>query len=584
MLAPLSKLPGGLQAVAKALPAAALADALHQRARPRPVGAGMGVARARGVGRGRPRAAGGHLPVGMSAPPSFRDGPDSTWPWSVGGGDVPPARYAPRPRRWVGPSPRPAPSSCAAGWVASWRPPAAARRPKAGARSGSSPGVDRAEANPHVEIAIPTGMGEARNVLVVRAADAVVAVAGGVRHAVGDRAGAARRDTGRGPRHLGAGPRRGGRRRRGAGPEPGRGRDPGRRAGPGRRAAPDPAGGAVPADRHDERRMPTTRTAKMTPMHRRPPPPFDRASPAHRRCSWRSGWRSGWRSCWRRRRCSCPPREPPRPLPPPRAHAITPPFGTRGHHRIGPEQHRPHRRRRRRRRHRGVLAGGLERGGVHLQRRFFGSAAALPLTSPIVGMAATPDDGGYWLVAADGGVFAYGDARFAGSMGAVHLTRPVVGMAVDAGHGWLLAGGVGRRGVRLRRPLRRLGRRAQLSRAGGGDGGRCRTATATSWSPRTVACSPTATAHFAGSMGAVHLTRPVVGMAVVHRHAAGYWLVAADGGRVLLRGPLRGVDGRHSCSTGPWWAWRRRPTAAGTGWWAPTAALRAGRRPDTRAR
>ncbi len=30
MLAPLSKLPGGLQAVAKALPAAALADALHQ--------------------------------------------------------------------------------------------------------------------------------------------------------------------------------------------------------------------------------------------------------------------------------------------------------------------------------------------------------------------------------------------------------------------------------------------------------------------------------------------------------------------------------------------------------------------------
>ena len=30
MLAPLTKLPGGLQAVAKALPAAALADALHQ--------------------------------------------------------------------------------------------------------------------------------------------------------------------------------------------------------------------------------------------------------------------------------------------------------------------------------------------------------------------------------------------------------------------------------------------------------------------------------------------------------------------------------------------------------------------------
>ncbi len=34
---------------------------------------------------------------------------------------------------------------------------------------------------------------------------------------------------------------------------------------------------------------------------------------------------------------------------------------------------------------------------------------------------------GYWLVAADGGVFAFGDARFAGSL---RLTRPVVAGAV----------------------------------------------------------------------------------------------------------------------------------------------------------
>jgi uncharacterized protein (TIGR00725 family) len=53
-----------------------------------------------------------------------------------------------------------------------------------GARAGGGltvgilPGGDRAEANRHVDIAIPTGMGEARNALVVRAADAVVAVAG----------------------------------------------------------------------------------------------------------------------------------------------------------------------------------------------------------------------------------------------------------------------------------------------------------------------------------------------------------------------------------------------------------------------
>lgn len=44
---------------------------------------------------------------------------------------------------------------------------------------GLLPGLDRAAANPHVTIAIPTGLGEARNALVVRAADAVIAVGGG---------------------------------------------------------------------------------------------------------------------------------------------------------------------------------------------------------------------------------------------------------------------------------------------------------------------------------------------------------------------------------------------------------------------
>ncbi|MHB1777707.1 MAG: glycoside hydrolase family 5 protein, partial [Acidimicrobiales bacterium] len=39
------------------------------------------------------------------------------------------------------------------------------------------------------------------------------------------------------------------------------------------------------------------------------------------------------------------------------------------------------------------------------------------LNQPIVGMASTPDGGGYWLVASDGGIFAFGDAGFHGSMG-----------------------------------------------------------------------------------------------------------------------------------------------------------------------
>lgn len=49
----------------------------------------------------------------------------------------------------------------------------------AGGRTiGILPGDDRGEANPHVEVAIATGLGEARNVLVVRTADVVIAVGG----------------------------------------------------------------------------------------------------------------------------------------------------------------------------------------------------------------------------------------------------------------------------------------------------------------------------------------------------------------------------------------------------------------------
>jgi uncharacterized protein (TIGR00725 family) len=58
---------------------------------------------------------------------------------------------------------------------------AACRGAKAagGLTVGILPGVDRAEANAFVDVAVPTGLGEARNALVVRAADAVIAVDGG---------------------------------------------------------------------------------------------------------------------------------------------------------------------------------------------------------------------------------------------------------------------------------------------------------------------------------------------------------------------------------------------------------------------
>jgi len=126
------------------------------------------------------------------------------------------------------------------------------------------------------------------------------------------------------------------------------------------------------------------------------------------------------------------------------------------------------------RRRRGIFAYG--------DALFHGSAGATHLNAPIVGMAATPDGGatgwspptgdlrlrrrslprvrrrqpaqqahrrhgatpdggGYWLVAADGGIFAYGDALFHGSAGASPLNKPIVGMAAtpDGGGYWLVA-------------------------------------------------------------------------------------------------------------------------------------------------
>ncbi len=44
---------------------------------------------------------------------------------------------------------------------------------------GLLPGLDRAEGNPHLTISIPTGLGQGRNLLLVRSSNALIAVGGG---------------------------------------------------------------------------------------------------------------------------------------------------------------------------------------------------------------------------------------------------------------------------------------------------------------------------------------------------------------------------------------------------------------------
>ena len=72
---------------------------------------------------------------------------------------------------------------------------------------------------------------------------------------------------------------------------------------------------------------------------------------------------------------------------------------------------------------------------------FYGSAGDIALNQPIVGMAATKSGKGYWLVASDGGIFCYGDAHFYGTAATERLVAPIVGMeATRSGRGyWLVA-------------------------------------------------------------------------------------------------------------------------------------------------
>jgi hypothetical protein len=127
-------------------------------------------------------------------------------------------------------------------------------------------------------------------------------------------------------------------------------------------------------------------------------------------------------------------------------------------------------------------------GGVFTQGDavFHGSLVGTPHQS-VAGIAATPSLRGYWLAGRFGTVYPFGDAVSYGSEDATPLNAPIVGMAATPdGRGYWLAAA---------------------------DGG----------------VFAFGDAPFYGSDGAMPLNAPVVGMAATP-DGQGYWLVASDGG------------------------------------------------------
>jgi hypothetical protein len=178
-------------------------------------------------------------------------------------------------------------------------------------------------------------------------------------------------------------------------------------------------------------------------------------------------------------------------------------------------------------------------GGVYaFNAPFYGSTGSMHLNKPVVGMAATLNGDGYWLVASDGGVFAFGAAPFEGSAGSITLNKPVVGMGVDRETGgyWLVAsdGGVfafnapfeGSTGnVTLNKPI------VGMAPISDGTGYRLIASDGGVFSFN---------APFFGSMGGVKLNQPVVA-GLNNNSYDGYWLIAADGGIFTFSPPGEGM-------------------------------------------
>ena len=189
-----------------------------------------------------------------------------------------------------------------------------------------------------------------------------------------------------------------------------------------------------------------------------------------------------------------------------------------------------------------------------------------------MGIASTPDGGGYWIASANGGVFAFGDATFYNSLSGIALAKPIVGIAAtpDGNGYWLVAsdggifafGDAGFYGSMGGHPL---------DQAGGGHRLHPRRATATGKWPPTAGSSPSATPPSTAPWAATRSTSRWWASPPTP-NGRGYWEVASDGGIFAFgTAPFHGSTGERHVSSSPWWPWSPPPTATATGWWPPTA-------------
>ncbi len=191
--------------------------------------------------------------------------------------------------------------------------------------------------------------------------------------------------------------------------------------------------------------------------------------------------------------------------------------------------------------------------------------------------------GGYWLGAADGGIFSFGNAHFYGSMGGQPLNKPVVGMAptstTRATGRWpqtaecsALATPTSTARWAANRSINRssVWRRRRMERA-------------TGWWPRTAASSASATPTSTARWGASASTSPSWVWPRPQMGWATGWLLQTAASSASATPTSTVQPGRSpSASPSPAWQWRQRERA--TGWSLPTGASSPSDRRPSRAR